>query len=238
MSALTIPLPFFLLGVVGLCAGAVRAIFRRSSADLLLVASALLPLLLFALPGTPIFGGVKHWYNAMPFFAVLAARALLEGAEALARSLPSARVFLGPALAGLVLLPGALGIRASHPDGIGFYNELAGGIRGGAALGMQRSFWGGVNRPVLGPLASLPPGSRAYFDHMNYDAFVMYQREGTLPQQLLFDNTPVGAQGATVFEDREGYPTSDDGVWSALGTKPAEGVYVDEVTFVELYLKR
>jgi hypothetical protein len=173
----------------------------------------------------------------MPFFAILAARTLLEGAETLARKLPAARAVAAPALASLALLPGVLGICASHPNGIGFYNELAGGIRGGAALGMQRSFWGGVNRPLLGPLATLPPGSHAYFDHMNYDAYLMYQREGTLPQQLYFDNTPVGAQGATLFEDREGYPTSDDAVWSSLGTQPAGGVYVDEVTFVELYLK-
>ena len=42
---------------------------------LLLVAMALFPIFLIALPSIPIFGGTKHWLTAYPFLALLAAMA-------------------------------------------------------------------------------------------------------------------------------------------------------------------
>ena len=123
--------------------------------------NGLLPILLIALPSVPIFGGVKHWYNAMPTLAILAARSAGWAAESVAPMLPEvARRPLPAVLAVLMALPGALGIAASPSTGIGYYNELAGGYRGGAELGMQRGFWGGLARPDYDRLKDLPSGAR------------------------------------------------------------------------------
>jgi hypothetical protein len=174
----------------------------------------------------------------MPLFSILAARTLMVAVRALEeRTGPLGARIAGPALALLSLAPGLLGIAASHPDGIGFYNELAGGIRGGAELGMQRSFWGGVSRPLMKDVAALQPGTRVFFDHTNWDAVAMYQREGVIGP-VSFSNGPEQSQAATVFEHREGYPSSEDAVWSSVGTRPTDGVYVDNVTFVQFYSRQ
>ena len=47
----------------------------RRCDGLLFAMMAAFPLVLIALPSTPIFGGTKHWITAYPFFALLAARA-------------------------------------------------------------------------------------------------------------------------------------------------------------------
>lgn len=237
MTLLTAPAPLVLLGALGLAAALTRVVRKGSTADLLLLASALLPIVLISMPGSPIFGGVKHWYNAMPSVAILAARGILDGTRFLAERIPFGRV-ARPIAIGLALFPGVLGIAASHPNGVAFYNELAGGVRGGAVIGMQRSFWGGLNRPLLPRLAQEPPGTRAFLDHTNYDAYLMYVREGTLPSGIGFANTPQEAQAATLFEDREGlYPLSEEAAWSSIGTKPSAGVYLDDVTLVQLLLR-
>lgn len=235
MTALTAPSPLLVLGAVGVGQALVRAARDRSTDDLLLAGGALLPIALISVPGTPIFGGVKHWYNAMPFLAILAARGVQAAAAALAGLLPRAGRLALPISAALAIGPGIAGVVASHPAGIGYYNELAGGVRGGAALGMQRSFWGGVSRPLMPRVAALPPGTRVFFDHTNYDDYLMYLREGTLPRPIGFANTPQEAQAATLFEDREGYPLTEEAAWSSIGTRPSAGVYMDEVTLVQLY---
>jgi hypothetical protein len=237
MSAVTIPTPLLVLGVMGLFHGTYRAVVARSTEDFLLVAACLLPVLLISLPGTPIFGGVKHWYNAMPELAVLAARSIMIGADVVAEKWRSLSRLAAPALGTFACLPGLAATIASHPNGIGFYNELAGGFRGGAEIGMQRSFWGGINRPLMPEVAQLPPGTRVFFDHMNYDALVMYQREGDVPQTIGFANTAQEGQAATVFEGREN-ATSAEAVWSSVGVRPSAGVYQDNVTLVEFYRRR
>lgn len=241
MSALTLPGPLLALGGVGVLATAARIAAyvtrraARSPGDVLLLVATLFPIALISLPGTPIFGGVKHWYNAIPTLSILAARTLFDGVDWLGVVIPALRRAAAPALFAVAALPGVLGIAASHPVGIGYYNELAGGLRGGASLGMQRSFWGGVSRGVLPEARRFPPGTRMFFDHTNYDAYAMYVREGTLPGSISFANGPEQAEAATLFEDREGYPNTEVAAFSRLGTRPIAGVYVDEVTFVQLY---
>ncbi len=71
---------------------------------------------------------------------------------------------------------------------------------------------------------------------MNYDALIMYQRENVLPKTVWFSNEAKDAQAATVFEGREN-PTSAEAIFSCVGTKPSAGVYADEVTLVELFVR-
>jgi 4-amino-4-deoxy-L-arabinose transferase-like glycosyltransferase len=236
MTAFTVPSPVLILGAIGLVHAVFAAIAKHSTADFALALGVFVPILLLSIPGTPIFGGVKHWYNALPALAVLAARSIEIAIEGAKGALPKLAPIAAPAAIVLAVLPGALGTAASHPNGIAFYNEIAGGFRGGAELGMQRSFWGGLNRPLMPQLAREAPGSRVFFDHMNYDSLLMYQREGVLPSNVWFSNEAKDASAATVFEGREN-PTSPEAIWSCVGTRPSEGVYADEVTLVELFTR-
>src|SRR5205085_392137 len=112
---------------------------------LLIVIGLLWPMLLIARPGTPIFGGEKHWLPAIPFLALSAGYGLAalwqRSAAVLCLSARTAAV-AGAALCTLVLLPPALEVRRSHPYGLSHYNALAGGPQGAADLGMNRQFWG------------------------------------------------------------------------------------------------
>lgn len=234
MTAVTVPSPMLALGGLGFVVSAWRAL-KRSPADTLLVVALLIPMIAIALPNTPIFGGTKHWYNAMPALAILAARVAVAGADALARRLPErARPWATVVAAIWIALPGALGIAASPTAGIGFYNELAGGFRGGAALGMQRGFWGGLARPDIGRLKDLPRSSRVFFNRTNYDAFRMYQREGTVPNSVYYGNDTKGSAAALHFEQPE-HGEKEGEIWSDLGPRPIGGVYVDNVTMTQIY---
>jgi len=235
MTWYTAPSPLVLVGGLAWLAAVVRVVRRRRAEEALLVLATLIPFVAIALPSSPIFGGVKHWYNAMPTLAILAARAVLDGAAAIGRAEPGRRV-AAIALSILVLLPGVLGIAASPTTGIGYYNELAGGYRGGAELGMQRGFWGGLFRPTLPRIAALPPGARVFFNRANYDSYRMYLREGLLPSHVYYANDGKRATAGINFEQPE-HGEKEGEIWSSVGPRPVAGVYVDEVTMTQLYVR-
>jgi hypothetical protein len=226
MTLYTVPSPVLALGTIGFFVSLFRAIRLRSPGDGLLVLATLLPIFLIALPTTPIFGGVKHWYNAMPSLMILGARSLFDAADWTRRRIAR------PLAVALMLLPGLLGVIASHPDGIGFYNELAGGFRGGAELGMQRLFWGSLAHPLY---PALPPG-RVFFNRTNYDSYRMYRREGFIDKGVSYANDAKHANAGVVFEQVE-HGEREAEVWSAIGTRPVAGVYRENVTLIQLYVE-
>jgi len=237
MSFFTLPSPLLFLGTTGAILAMARMLRRRVPSETFLVVALLLPLLLIAMPSTPIFGGVKHWYNAMPILAILAARSLVHGASVFrkyAENFPRVIVVTGLAL--LAALPGVLGIAASPATGIAYYSELAGGYRGGAELGLQRGFWGGLAHPNLRSLQSLKPGSRVFFNRLNYDSYRMYVREKQIPDRVYYANDAKNTAAAIHFEQPE-HGEKEGEIWSVLGTKPVCGVYVDNVTLTQLYSK-
>lgn len=235
MSAVTIPAPLFWLGVVGLGVAVFRMLRRRSTSDAFIVLGTVLPIFLIALPSSPIFGGVKHWYNAMPTLFIAGGATLISSFERLKAILPSPAwhrpVLLG--VATVMLLPGALGIGASHPNGIGYYNALVGGYRGGAELGMQRGFWGGLAWPAFD---ALPERGRVFFNRTNYDSYLMYRREKTIPARVSYANDANGVAVGIVFEQPEHGETEAD-IWSNLGTRPVAGTYQDGVTLTQIYVR-
>ena len=240
MTALTVPAPVLGLASIGIGVALVRAVRGWRLSDVVLVSATLLPIVLIALPKTPVFGGVKHWYNALPTLCVLAARSLFWVVDRFERAGVRGRwrPVLAAALVVLALGPGALGIVRSHPDGIGFYNELAGGFRGGAALGMQRGFWGGLAHPrYVDTLSALHGGKgRVFFNRTNYDAVRMYQREGIVPRSMYYANEARGADVGVDFAQPE-HAELGGAIWSVFGTRPVAGVYRDNVTLIQLYEK-
>ena len=179
----------------------------------LLGINALFPLVLIALPNTPIFGGTKHWLTAYPFLALLAgvaisrlwrglgaarrARAAADGeleldegataGGAIARSGGPAVGLAGVALALVLALPGALNTYFCHPFGLSQYNALAGGPAGGADLGLNRQFWGYAVRQLLPWMnETLPKRANIYFHDTNHDSYAAYIRNGLLREDLLY----------------------------------------------------
>jgi 4-amino-4-deoxy-L-arabinose transferase-like glycosyltransferase len=226
MTYYTVPSPILALGGIGLLVAIARALKDRSLGDALLVIATVLPIFLIALPSTPIFGGVKHWYNAMPSLMILTARALFDSVDW------ARRRWLAPIAVALAIGPGLFGIIASHPNGIGFYNELAGGYRGGAELGMQRVFWGGVAAPLFRDL----PSGRVFFNRTNYDSYRMYRRENVIRPDVSYANDAKFANAGVVFEQPE-HGEREAEVWSAIGTRPVDGVYQDNVGLIQLYVE-
>ncbi|MEE2903567.1 MAG: glycosyltransferase family 39 protein [Myxococcota bacterium] len=237
MTALTVPVPLLALGTLGFLTAAYQGLIRREPRYCLLFAACALPPFVIAGPNTPIFGGVKHWYNAMPLFAVLASSILIPCLKnILAGWSSSVRFALITCITVFTLLPGVLGILASPTTGIGYYNSIAGGYQGGARLGMQRGFWGGLVRPNLEGLRKIKPGSRVFFNRLNYDSYRMYVKEGVLPSRVYYANEAKSASAAFHFEQPE-HGEQEGAIWSVLGTQPVCGVYVDNVTLGQLYSK-
>lgn len=198
----------------------------------LLLVNAFVPFFLIALPSTPIFGGTKHWMNALPFLCVLGAWALEEAAARL--QLKAAVVV---ALGVAVALPG-IGISARvWPYGLGSYNEIVGFSRGAANMGMQRTFWGYETRAAL-PLINerTPPSGRIHFGDVNADSHRMYVTDSLLRKDIGFSNTVRGAAVAHVEPQGE-FKQQQIDVWNEWQSRVpnavlcAEGVPLSTVTF-------
>jgi 4-amino-4-deoxy-L-arabinose transferase-like glycosyltransferase len=235
MSALTIPVPILLLGLFGFGRTLLSA-WRRSRAgdaaaalpDWLVVLAILVPPAIIAVPSVPIFGGTKHWMTMMPFFAMVAAATLVEAAR-------EARRF-GPPIVAAVLLLGFVETARSHPYGHTWFNEVAGGHQGGAALRLPRTFWGGDGRGVLEALnASAAQGANVFGHRMNWDDFRAYQRDGLLRNDLRYVTEVRRADWAVIVQQRE-YEDDEYAVWNRIGdTRPVAVVAFDGVPIVSLY---
>ena len=131
MSAVTLP-------VSALGALLLRFAKRRlDSVDCLMVLAAVWPMLVFALPGTPVYDGTRLFLPVMPPLAVLAARGIVlcrdsRGQRALAVCVAASTVLAFPA--------------TFSPFALSDYNLLCGGPSGANAIGLETSYWGdGVN---------------------------------------------------------------------------------------------
>lgn len=236
MSAITIPVPLVVLFVMGVGLSTWIGIrwwslrrtgvepdewtmvplgvpSRESSASIaiLLLLQVAFPFLLIAMPSSPIFGGTKHWMNALPFLCVLGAWTLEEGLQRLACWWTTRRgptqvqsVFTGmPVVAALgmllVLLPGILSNIRVHPYGLSSYNALVGYARGAANVGFQRTFWGYEPREVLPEInEQTKRNAKIHFGDTNYDDWRFYRRDGMLRQDIGFAKTVRAADLASV----------------------------------------
>lgn len=135
------------------------------------------PLVMIALPNTPIFGGTKHFMPAYPFLVYFAAIGAASSARVLRRFTPNGRRWRTGAMAinyAVLILPGAIETSMSHPYGIAHYTFPARGTSGAAAAGMNRQFWGHTTAQVMEVLVSaLPDGGTVYPSDTTALAFYM-----------------------------------------------------------------
>ena len=121
---------------------------RFSPTEVLLGLSAVWPLIVFAIPGTPVYDGTRLFLVIMPALALLAARGAVDSKRR--------RPVLVLCLA--LAIPAALNVVS--PFAINSYSALAGGTSGAQSLAMESGYWAdGLNEDFWN---QVPEGSIVY----------------------------------------------------------------------------
>jgi len=208
----------------------------------LLLLNIFIPFAVIALPKVPIFGGVKHWMHAMPFFCILGAITL----ERMLRALPPPAIFrkwkmkldtaLFAMLALLLLTPSVQGIVRHKASPSSSYNALIGGLQGAADAGMQRQYWSDSIKALLPVInEKLPPRARLYLHEVTSECFRAYKRDGWLRPDIRPSYSPEGAD-FTAFQVHREFADIEYRIWNKTGhASVAAGLYIDDVPIVLLY---
>ncbi len=255
LTAFTVPLVTLVMAGVGLGMRA-RAVLPRfvrerlwkngtvepdaRHTDVLLVGGLLAPLLMIALPSSPIFGGTKHWFPAYPFLCLYAGLGLMRATQALRRGLgvrlPAARWTTRLLTWALALAPLLVQTARSHPFGLSHYTPLAGGVPGAADLGMNRQFWGFTTGSLTEFFAEqMPNGGTVYLCDTTAGAWEMLHRDGLLPRNVRWSASLPSADFVMVHHE-DHFAEVEFQSWVAFGTtKPAHVLTYDGVPIVTVY---
>jgi hypothetical protein len=151
------------------------------------LANGLIPILVIALPSTPIFGGIKHWMTGAPLLALVASYGLF-------RTIRAARIprVASVALAATLIVQPAKASVENAWLGTHYYNALfAGGLQGAADKRLMRIFWGHEARYACEWLNSHAPfNARVYWQDATWGTYDMYQREGWLRRDIRYVSSP------------------------------------------------
>ncbi|MBL8949588.1 MAG: glycosyltransferase family 39 protein [Myxococcaceae bacterium] len=242
VTAMTVPAAFFVPMVLGL-GGVGWRVWKREVTllEVLIVVNAVASVAIISQPDVPHFGGVKHWFPSMPFLAMLMGIAVERGATALHgwRPLLKTREQTIAAVAVLCCLSALIASWRVYPYGTSFYSEPAGGLPGGASLGMQRQFWANNVTGVLEWInQNARPGERVYLHECHGGQIRDYQKNGMLRTDLGFVGDPFSAD-LVAYQYHQEFREHEFNTWQALGTtKPVTGLYVDETPQVVVYRRR
>jgi hypothetical protein len=196
------------------------------------------PLVIIALPSTPIFGGTKHWLTAYPFMTIYAgvAAMLVCGVARELRILPRKASI---AACALLLAPGVVETAASHPYGLAHYTFAAGGTPGAAVHGMNRQFWGYTTAQVVPFLAEqLPEGGSVYLCDTTHLAWEMLVKDGRAPANI----RPAPSMGSADFilvHHEHHFAEVDFQAWVVTGSvQPAHVSTHEGVPIISVYDNR
>lgn len=153
MFLTTVPLGLQLLGLCGLFGPQGRA--WRSPRELLVLACALFPLVVFSIPRIAVYDGERLFSIVFPLWAIFIGRGA-ESARAWLSSRWSPRA-VSVSLAAFFACQG-IGLVTMAPCWLSYYNLAVGGLPGAARLGLEVSYWGdGVTRTLLADVAARVP---------------------------------------------------------------------------------
>lgn len=257
MTLYTVPLTTLVLAAIGLGlrlramlpADLAARWWPRGSAvsdprftEVLWLGSLLAPVLVIALPSTPIFGGTKHWMPAYPFLTLFAGVGFARIAEvalmAARRFMPGRRVAVAavPLTGLLVLAPSAVETAHSHPFGLSSYVFAAGGVPGAADDGMNRQFWGFTTGSLAAWLRShLPNGGTVWPCDTTQPAWRMMQRDGMLPPNIRAVGNMAAADYVLVHHENH-FAEVDFQAWMLEGTvRPVHVLTYDGVPIISVY---
>ncbi|MBX3222769.1 MAG: glycosyltransferase family 39 protein [Labilithrix sp.] len=211
--------------------------------DALLFLSLAVPLAVFLLPRTPIFGGTKHWITAYPALALFAGRGFdlvatrIEAALRDKTTLDATKRSWVLAFVGAItfLAPFAV-TRHSHPFGLSAYVPLFGGTAGGADLGLNRQFWGFTTQS-LDPWfrENTKPGDTVYIMDTAWQSWQRMIDEKRIPPWLRGVGSPAEAEISIVHHEQH-INEVDYNIWTEYGTAAPEYVLThDGVPIVSVY---
>ncbi|MFW6051417.1 MAG: ArnT family glycosyltransferase [Myxococcota bacterium] len=257
MTLYTVPLTTLVLGVLGIVVraralvppGLEQRLWPRGRVapdarhtEVLWVGCLLAPILVIALPSSPIFGGTKHWMPAYPFLALFAGVAFARLVAAARDSVPerfrstAAVRGLGVAVASLALAPAALETAHSHPFGLSHYTYVAGGVPGAADDGMNRQFWGFTTGSLAGWLrARMPEGGTVWICDTTWEAWRMMQRDGMIPPNIRATGS-MGRADYVLVHHEDHFNEVDYQAWVMHGrVRPAHVLTYDGVPIITVY---
>jgi 4-amino-4-deoxy-L-arabinose transferase-like glycosyltransferase len=250
MSAATIPmvtLSLFVIGVIRACHERIWPTLRGEtpsispgSVELLWGLGVLINYAPWLSPGTPIFGGTKHWMTAYPFLMLLAGHGFdwLAAALGEAASQPWLRRAAPWLLGGASLAAPAAETFHAHPWGLSAYTPLVGGTPGAASLGLNRGFWGYSTGSVVDILNDrVPQGGSVYIHDTAWESWRMLQRDGRLRADIRGVGSPAVADAA-LYHHEQHMEGVEYQIWVALGTTtPAAVAGLDQVPIVLVYVR-
>ena len=258
MTAYTVPLVTLVLVVLGLGRRLPAILPRRvakvfgitapsardgMATDVLLLGSALMPLVVISLPSTPIFGGTKHWMPAYPFMMIFAGVAVVRVTAALREVWPGLLrasrwrdPLVSSGVVATLLLPSLVETVHSHPFALAHYTYLAGGVPGAADDGMNRQFWGYTQ----GALADffrdeMPQGGTVWICDTTHKAWQMMQADGMIPDNIRATGNMAAADFVIVHHEHH-FAEVDFQAWVAFGRlQPAYVLTYDGVPIITVY---
>ncbi len=265
MIVATVPTIFLVLAAIGMAPWAMRVVSYLASqvrklvgkagslegaprdGELLLFLGFVVPIAVFFLPKTPIFGATKHWMPAYVTLAVFAGRGFAGLAALLTRfamatknrskNARAAKV----ALLGAVLLLGPVLVTShSHPFGLSTYVPFVGGTRGGASLGLNRQFWGFTTQSLAPYLAShARPGESIYIHDTTMGAYATLQAEGRIRSDLAGNTWSISDADLAIYHHELHMLIAEVNMMTAYRTAtPAYVLEHDGVPIITVYSRR
>jgi hypothetical protein len=209
---------------------------RDKEADLLLLLSLLVPLSVFLLPRTPIFGGTKHWITAYPALAVFAGYGFDQVATRIEGFAGEKRRWLVPVLGGLTLAAPFAITRHSHPFGLSAYVPFFGGTAGGADRGLNRQFWGFTTQSLSQWFEeNTKPGDAVYIMDTAWPSWQRMLEEKRIPPWLRGVGSPAEAEISIVHHEQH-MSEVDYNIWTEYGHVAPEYVLThDGVPIISVY---
>ena len=211
--------------------------------DILLMLSVAVPLAVFLLPTTPIFGGTKHWITAYPGLAIFAGRGFDLVATRIGMllrdrtKLDETKQRWALALVGALTFVGPFAVtRHSHPFGLSAYVPFFGGTAGGADLGLNRQFWG-FTTTSLDPWLRThsKPGDTFYIMDTSWQSWERMVDEDRVPKWLRGVGSPAEAELSIVHHEQH-INEVDYNIWTEYGSPAPEYVLThDRVPIITVY---
>jgi len=241
MTGITTPLVILWVCLTGCVVAAVRWVrsLGVSTGDmfaggLLVTLNILIPFLIIARPSTPVFGGIKHWFPALPFLCVMGGLAVDAALSAL--RVPWQRATATALLLGAIGISGGVATWQCHPFGISYYNELVGGITGGADRMAMRQFWGYASRQSLDFLNThVPQNGSVHWHETTAYAADMYREEGWLREDIR-TTWSIPDADYVVYEHDKGFWEFQTHVWTHYQTwAPVYVVSLHGVPLISVY---
>lgn len=240
MTLVTTPIVHLLAFAVGAALLVWRWIAQRRAGEvdprgtsLLIAMNILIPFLIIARPSTPVFGGVKHWFPALPFMCMVAAYGIVRVAASFDGRQRAAALAL---MAACALGVGARDTAHIHPYGTSYYSPIIGGITGAADRKATRQIWGYASRGALDWVnRNVPASARVHFHDSAWGAYAMYQREGLLRDDVRGVWSIEGSDYFLLDHDKAFEPEHYR-MWHDYGTQsPVHTVTINGVPVISVY---